>query len=74
MSSRSRIQFPRAGRLMPLGRERSDTGNSARRRQACRGRRLPERLNKSIINLWRWRKQGVQPNMHHLLAHQNLRR
>ena len=22
-------------------------------------------LGTSVLNLWRWRKQGVQPNMHH---------
>ena len=29
-------------------------------------------LGTSVLNLWRWRKQGVQPNMHHLLAFQEL--
>lgn len=28
-------------------------------------------LGTSIVNLWRWRR-GVQPNMHHLLALQDL--
>ena len=26
----------------------------------------------SVLNLWRWRKRGVQPNMHHLLAVQHV--
>ena len=29
-------------------------------------------LGTSVLNLWRWRKQGVQPNMRHLLALQDL--
>ena len=29
-------------------------------------------LGTSVLNLWRWRKQGVQPNMRHLLALQEL--
>jgi hypothetical protein len=29
-------------------------------------------LGTSVLNLWRWRKQGVQPNMHHFLALQQL--
>ena len=29
-------------------------------------------LGTSVLNLWRWRKQGVQPNMQHLLALQEL--
>ena len=29
-------------------------------------------LGTSVLNLWRWRKQGVQPNMEHLLALQEL--
>ena len=29
-------------------------------------------LGTSVLNLWRWRKLGVQPNMHHLLAFQEL--
>ncbi len=29
-------------------------------------------LGTSVLNLWRWRKQRVQPNMHHLLALQDL--
>ena len=29
-------------------------------------------LGTSVLNLWRWRKQGVLPNMHHLLALQQL--
>ena len=29
-------------------------------------------LGTSVLNLWRWRKRGVQPNMHHLLALQEL--
>ena len=32
---------------------------------------ITQRLGTSIIKLWRWR-QGVQPNMHHLLALQHL--
>ena len=29
-------------------------------------------LGTSVLNLWRWRKRGVLPNMRHLLALQNL--
>jgi len=29
-------------------------------------------LGTSVLNLWRWRKRRVQPNMHHLLALQEL--
>lgn len=29
-------------------------------------------LGTSVLNLWRWRKQGVLPNMEHLLALQEL--
>ena len=29
-------------------------------------------LGTSVLNLWRWRKQGVLPNTHHLLALQEL--
>lgn len=29
-------------------------------------------LGTSVLNLWRWRKQGVQPNMQHLLVLQEL--
>ena len=54
----------------PVSRDRSGTGNSSRRRQVCRGRSLLEG-SASTINPWRWR-QGVQPNMHHLLALQDL--
>ena len=32
---------------------------------------IARRLGTSVVNLWRWR-QGVQPNMHHLLALQDL--
>ena len=32
---------------------------------------MARRLGTSVVNLWRWR-QGVQPNMHHLLALQDL--
>ena len=32
---------------------------------------IARRLGTSVVNLWRWRK-GVQPNMHHLLAFQEL--
>ncbi len=32
---------------------------------------MSRRLGTSVVNLWRWR-QGVQPNMHHLLALQEL--
>ena len=32
---------------------------------------IARRLGTSVINLWRWR-QGVLPNMHHLLALQEL--
>ena len=33
--------------------------------------RLPINVGTSVVNLWRWR-QGVQPNMHHLVALQDL--
>ena len=29
-------------------------------------------LGTSVLNLWRWRKKGVQPNMEYLLALQEL--
>ena len=29
-------------------------------------------LRTTTLNLWRWRERGVQPNMHHLLALQEL--
>lgn len=29
-------------------------------------------LGTSVLNLWRWRKRGVLPNMQHLLAIQEL--
>ncbi len=29
-------------------------------------------LGTSVLNLWRWRKRGVLPNMRHLLALQDL--
>ena len=29
-------------------------------------------LGTSTLNLWRWRKRGVRPNAHHLLALQDL--
>ena len=29
-------------------------------------------LGTSGLNLWRWRRRGVQPNAHHLLALQDL--
>ncbi len=29
-------------------------------------------LGTSVLNLWRWRNRGVLPNMHHLLALQEL--
>ncbi len=32
---------------------------------------IARRLGTSVVNLWRWR-QGVQPNMHHLIALQDL--
>lgn len=32
---------------------------------------IARRLHTRVVNLWRWR-QGVQPNIHHLLALQNL--
>ena len=32
---------------------------------------IAHRLGTSVVNLWRWRK-GVLPNMHHLLALQEL--
>ena len=32
---------------------------------------IARRLGTSVVNLWRWRK-GVQPNMHHLIALQDL--
>ena len=32
---------------------------------------IARRLGTSVVNLWRWR-QGVQPNMHHLVALQDL--
>ena len=32
---------------------------------------IARRLGTSVVNLWRWRK-GVLPNMHHLLALQEL--
>lgn len=32
---------------------------------------IARRLHTPVVNLWRWR-QGVQPNIHHLLALQNL--
>lgn len=32
---------------------------------------IARRLGTGVVNLWRWRR-GVQPNMHHLLALQNL--
>ena len=32
---------------------------------------MARRLGTSVVNLWRWR-QGVQPNMHHLIALQDL--
>ena len=70
MSSRSRIRFPRAVRLMPLA-------GAFRHRELCNEAsdmsrvEIVRRLSTSIINLWRWR-QGVQPNMHYLLALQGL--
>ncbi len=33
---------------------------------------LSRRLGINPINLWRWRKRGVQPNAEHLLALQDL--
>ncbi len=36
------------------------------------GAEIARRLSTSIINLWRWRKWGVLPNIHHLLALQDL--
>ena len=32
---------------------------------------IARRLGTSVVNLWRWR-QGILPNMHHLLALQEL--
>ena len=32
---------------------------------------IARRLGTNVVNLWRWR-QGVVPNMHHLLALQDL--
>ena len=32
---------------------------------------IARRLHTRVVNLWRWR-QGVLPNIHHLLALQNL--
>lgn len=32
---------------------------------------IARRLHTNVVNLWRWR-QGVQPNIHHLLALQDL--
>jgi len=32
---------------------------------------IARRLGTSVVNLWRWRK-GILPNMHHLLALQEL--
>ena len=29
-------------------------------------------LGTSVLNVWRWRRRGVQPNAHHLLALQDL--
>ena len=33
---------------------------------------IARRLSTSIINLWKWRKRGVLPNMHHLSVLQDL--
>ena len=33
---------------------------------------IARRLGTSVLNLWRWRKRGVLPNMHHVLALQDL--
>ena len=33
---------------------------------------IARRLSTSIINLWRWRKRGVLPNMRHLSVLQDL--
>ena len=33
---------------------------------------ITRRLCTSTLNLWRWRKMGVLPNIHHLLAMQDL--
>ena len=66
--------MPLAGALLlaiQFQRDRSGTGSSSRRRQACRGRRLPEGLTRASSTCGGGGR-GVQPNMHHLLAHQNL--
>ncbi len=51
-----------------------DFGKALERFQEASGltwAEIARRLGTSVVNLWRWR-QGVLPNMHHLLALQEL--